>query len=289
MACMHETLDARGTNSAMQAACDLYPGYERSREHERQMAALIARGDQAARNRLVLAHLGLVASIARRFRGRGLAFDDLVGEGNLGLIRAAEAFDPSFGTRFTTYATYWVEEAIRDAPINRTAMIRLPAYMIGVLTKWNRARQFLHHQWGYSPTFQEVANHLGLTEREQQLVEMAQRTLNRKPQPGVDDRDGKKSASEPIDNGPGPVDRVQTEEDREELELRMHSLNEREQKVIACRFGLGGKPPLTLREIGEHMSLTRESISRLERRAIEKLGSMLGFEGTRCSRPRVSV
>ena len=163
MACMHETRNPRGTNTAIQSAGDSFPKCKLSREQERQMAALIARGDKAARNRLVLANLGLVVTIARKFQGRGLAMDDLVGEGNLGLIRATEAFDPSFGTRFTTYASYWIEEAIRDALINRTAMIRLPAYMVGVLTKWDRARQSLHNQWGYPPTFEEVANHLGLT------------------------------------------------------------------------------------------------------------------------------
>ena len=118
---------------------------------------------------------------------------------------------------------------------------------------------------------------------------MAQCSLKRQPQPGIDDHCGKSFLSEPIDSGPEPVDRVQTEEDREELKLKMRCLNERELKVIERRFGLGGELPLSLREIANQMSLTRESISRLERRAIDKLGSMLGFEGTSASMPRVSV
>ena len=110
---------------------------------EGEMAPLIADGDQAASNRMVLANLGLVIAVARKFQGRGLALDDLVGEGNLGLFRAAESFDPDFGTRISTYAVYWVEEAIRDALINRTATIRLPAYIDKALDKVGRCAKLV--------------------------------------------------------------------------------------------------------------------------------------------------
>lgn len=245
-----------------------------SRAQEREMAALIAGGDQAARNRMILANLGLVVTIARKFQGRGLALDDLVGEGNLGLIRAVASFDPDFGTRFSTYAAYWIEEAIRDALLNRTATIRLPAYIVRLLTRWDRAKRSLHQQWEYPPSFDEVASHLGLTEREKKLVQMAQRTLRIKPESGIQADRGDSSFYEPIDTCAGPDDSVQIEEDREDLALRMRCLDERELNVLKSRFGFNGESPLSLKEIGNHMGLTREWIGVIEKRAIKKLGSL---------------
>ncbi len=246
-----------------------------SRDQELQIAALIAHGDQAARNRMVTANLGLVVTIARRFQGRGLALEDLVGEGNLGLIRATECFDPKFGTRFKTYASYWIEEAIRDALINRTAMIRLPAYIIGLLTKWDRTSRLLHQKREFPPTFDEVASHLGLTEREKKLVQTAQCSLKRKSAKRMEGLDDNSTLCEPVDTGPGPDDRIRSLEEREKLESGMRCLDEREQRILESRFGFGGEMPSTLREVGEHMGLTREWVSKIEKRAIKKLGSLL--------------
>ena len=250
------------------------------------MAALIASGDLAARNRMVLANLGLVVTIARKFQGRGLGLDDLVGEGNLGLIRAAESFDPDFGTRFSTYAVYWVEEAIRDALINRTATIRLPAYIVRLLTRWDRAKQSLHQRWEYPPSFDEVAAQLGLTEREQRLVQLAQRSLRLKPESGISPDRGDASIYEPIDSYPGPDDRLQTQEDREDLASRMRCLDEREMRIVESRFGFGGESPLSLKEIGKHMGLTREWVSVIEKRAIRKLGNASRFRKGLSGKPQ---
>ena len=108
---------------------------------ERVLADAIARGDRDARSRMIQANLRLVVKIAREYLGRGMVLDDLIGEGNVGLIRAAEDYDPRFGTRFSTYASYWIKQAIRHALINTTATIRLPAHMIGLLTRWRRAER----------------------------------------------------------------------------------------------------------------------------------------------------
>ena len=152
-----------------------------SREQEREMADLIAAGNQAARNRMVQANLGLVVPIARAFLGRGLMFDDLVSEGNLGLIRAAEDFKPGFGTRFSTYATYWIKEAIRHALFNTTATIRLPRYMVRTLTKWRRMERNLCREGDHIPDFEEVASNLGLSERQKSLVRFAHRAIRLRP------------------------------------------------------------------------------------------------------------
>ncbi len=245
-----------------------------SRAEEREVAALIAAGDQAARNRLVLANLGLVITIARKYQGHGLALDDLVGEGNLGLIRAAQDFDPDFGTRFCSYAGYWIRQAIRDALINRTATIRLPSHLVRLLARWERAEQFLREEKKYPPSFDEVAAHLGLTQSAQKLVQKAQHTFRVKPESRIQADQCDWSSHEPIDAYSRPDDRIRSQEDREDLASRMRCLDERELKVLNTRFGLGGESPLTLKEVGEVMGLTKEYIRVIERRAIRKLGSL---------------
>ena len=123
-----------------------------SAAEERVLADAIARGDRDARSRMIQANLRLVVKIAREYLGRGMVLDDLIGEGNLGLIRAAEDYDPRFGTRFSTYASYWIKQAIRHALINTTATIRLPAHMVGLLTRWRRAERTLSRERGCIPT-----------------------------------------------------------------------------------------------------------------------------------------
>jgi len=245
-----------------------------SRDEEREVAALIAGGDQAARNRLVLANLGLVITIARKYQGHGLALDDLVGEGNLGLIRAAGDFDPDYGTRFSTYAGYWVRQAIRDALINRTATIRLPAHMVRLLSRWKRAEQYLCQEKKCPPSFDEVAAYLGLTQSEQKLVQRAQHTFRVKHESGIQADQDDWSSDEPFNAYPRTDDSVRTQEDREDLASRMRCLDERELRVLKFRFGLGGESPLTLKEVGKHMGLTKEWIRVIEQRALRKLGSL---------------
>ena len=124
---------------------------------ERELAAAIALGDEKARRRLIECNLRLVVRIARDYVGRGIPLDDLIGEGNLGLIRAAQEFDPRFGTRFSTYAGYWIKQAIRHALINTTPTIRLPAHMVGLMTRWRRAERAMQRDLGREPSFDEIA------------------------------------------------------------------------------------------------------------------------------------
>src|SRR3954447_4031564 len=128
-----------------------------SAEEEKELAEAISRGDRDARSRLIQANLRLVVKIARDYAGRGMALEDLIGEGNLGLIRAAEEYDPRFGTRFSTYASYWIKQAIRHALINTSATIRLPAHMVNLLTKWRRTERALTREFGCAPTSDQIA------------------------------------------------------------------------------------------------------------------------------------
>ena len=133
------------------------------------LAEAIARGDKDARSRMIQANLRLVVKIARDYMGRGMILEDLIGEGNLGLIRATEEFQPRFGTRFSTYAAYWIKQSIRHALINTTSTIRLPAHMVGLLTKWRRSERALCRELGRTPSFNEVASHLKL-ERDAEIA-----------------------------------------------------------------------------------------------------------------------
>jgi RNA polymerase primary sigma factor len=254
-------------------------------DEERGLAEAIARGDRDARTRMIQANLLLVVKIAREYMGRGLEMEDLVGEGNLGLIRAVEDFDPSFGTRFSTYASYWIKQAIRQALNNTTATIRLPVHMVRLLTKWRRAERVLHRGRGTEPTFEEIASYLGLSQTERsllvkacharriQLGESIQAALVRRPsQESRDQRDASQALLEA--------------EEWDMLLRRMECLDSRERSVLEWRYGLEGDGPMTLKEIGHRLGVTRESVRKIELRAFSKLDDREDGQGKR--RPRRS-
>ena len=161
------------------------------------LAEAIRHGDDDARTRMIQANLRLVVKIARDYVGRGLVLEDLIGEGNVGLIRATKEFEPRFGTRFSTYASYWIKQAIRHALINTTSTIRLPAHMVGLLTKWRRAERALCRERGYSPSFNEVASLLGLSEAQKSLVAKAHQARQLKLESSVATETGRWS---PVDS-----------------------------------------------------------------------------------------
>jgi RNA polymerase primary sigma factor len=242
-----------------------------SAAEERDLAEAIARGDREARSRMIEANLRLVVKIARDYLGRGMLIDDLIGEGNLGLIRAAEEFDPGFGTRFSTYANYWIKQAIRHALINTSTTIRLPAHMFGLLTKWRRAKRLLYRERGGVPSFDEVAAHLGLTENQKGLVAKARRASQLKLESSLGDEDASWSPDELTNYAQSPETAMEISEDRAEILQRLDRLDERERLVISLRFGLLDGSPLTLKEIGRRIGVTREWVRKIELRAVSKL------------------
>jgi len=244
-----------------------------SADEERALAEAIERGEPGARNRMVAANLRLVVRIARDYLGRGMVIEDLIGEGNLGLIRAVEEFDPRFGVRFSTYASYWIKQAIRHALINTTATIRLPAHMVGLLTKWRRAERLLTRSNGIAPTFEEIADHLGLTPVQRELVAKAHQAGRIKLESGVADEDDYWSPDDTADSGAGPWATAEASDERAELIRRMRSLDDRERMILAHRHGLDGADTLTLKEIGERLGITREWVRKIETRAVAKLAA----------------
>jgi RNA polymerase primary sigma factor len=242
-----------------------------SASEEKELAAAIARGDRDAKNRMIRANLRLVVKIAREYGGRGLMLDDLIGEGNLGLIRAVEEYDPRFGTRFSTYASYWIKQAIRHALINTTATIRLPAHMVGLMTKWRRMERSLSRQLGFAPSADEVASRLGLTETQKSLIAKARRASHLKLESSFADDGNHWSANKLDDSQDTPETAIEAEEDRRELSLKLERLDDRERAILNYRFGLDGESPLTLKEVGKRLGVTREWVRKIEIRALRKL------------------
>jgi RNA polymerase primary sigma factor len=238
---------------------------------ERELAAAIARGDKDARKRMIEANLRLVVKIARDYMGRGIALDDLIGEGNLGLIRATQEYDPRFGTRFSTYASYWIKQAIRHALINTTATIRLPAHMVGLMTRWRRAERALCRELRRAPTFEEIASFLGLSPMQKTLVARAQRARQLKLENGLSGDTNRWSPEEAVDDRESPESSLEAEDERARLRSRLDRLDDRERVILSWRYGLEGAEPLTLKEIGRRLGVTREWVRKIELRAVRKL------------------
>ncbi len=239
---------------------------------EQSLARSIAAGDADARATLIRSNLKLGVKIARDYMGKGLSMEDLIGEGNLGLIRAAEEFDPSFGTRFSTYASYWIKMAIRDGLTNSSSTIRLPAHIVKLMAKWRKAERQLCREFGFAPTAEQVAVTLGLTDSQLEMIEQARRARGMQMEAGGGDEDGSWSPDELADTHAVAGDSLEADDERQVLRRRLGELDERERAVVVLRFGLEGEAPLTLREVGQRVGLTREWVRKIEARAIRKLG-----------------
>jgi RNA polymerase primary sigma factor len=242
-----------------------------SAQEEHELAERIAGGDLFARDRLIRANLRLVVNLARRYLGRGLPLEDLIAEGNLGLMRAVEGFDGGRDIRFTTYASYWIKQSIRRAVINQGALLRLPAYMITLLAKWQRATAVLTDRLGRAPTPTEVGEALRLSKKK---VDMVVQTIRVKAQMRTvnasnADEDG---LDHILDEwGKDVADRLVEADDLDRIFQGLERLEERNATVIRMRFGLGPYAPMTLHEVGMQLGLSRERIRQLENQALQQL------------------
>lgn len=246
-----------------------------SGEEERDLARRIGAGDVRARDHMVRANLRLVVNIARGYVGKGLGLQDLIEEGNLGLLRAVEGFDPEVGTRFSTYASYWIKQSIKRALINSAKTIRIPAYMVELLSKWRRASARLTEELGRSPTQEEVGRILGLPRKKLPIIKKAIQIYNSTPQ--SDQSESGWSLGEMVmDERLKAPDEELLDHDVLSTVLEMlEGLDTREAVVLRMRFGLGDTQSHTLKEIGAELGLTRERVRQIETEALAKLADGL--------------
>jgi RNA polymerase primary sigma factor len=228
-------------------------------DEERELALRVAAGDVDARREMIERNVGLVWDIGRRYFDRGLASEDIVGDGTLGLIVAVDRFRLSFGVRFSTYAGHWIKKEIMEALIERGTLIRLPRSTVKLLGKWRRAERAIYCETGRTAAFSEVADRLGLDHEKRAIVRMALKSRDREPAPAA-------GAAYQHDLG-SPVDDA---DEREMLRRRLDRLDERERSVITMRYGLDGEPAL-MREIGKRLGVTRQWAHRLEYKALGEL------------------
>jgi RNA polymerase primary sigma factor len=244
-------------------------------DREKELAYQIETGDTKARDEMVRANLRLVVNIARSYTGKGLGLQDLIEEGNLGLLRAVEGFDPRMNTRFSTYASYWIKQSIKRALVNTAKTIRIPAYMVELLAKWRRASAKLQEELGRVPTQEEIARSMNLPKKKLNIIKKAIRVYNAAPQ--TDHAESGLSLDELLmdSNTRTPDTEMVEEDDLKHVLHLLDNLDKREATVLRMRFGLDEEEPKTLKEIGERLGLTRERVRQIESEALAKLSESM--------------
>ena len=242
-----------------------------SMEEEKQLAERMAQGDTNAKKRLCEANLRLVVSIAKKFVGRGMQFLDLIQEGNLGLLKAVEKFDYTKGFKFSTYATWWIRQAITRAIADQARTIRIPVHMVETITKVKKVSSQLLHETGHDPSAEEIADKLEMpAERVREIMRIAQDPVSLETPIG-EEEDSHLGDFIPDDDAPAPADAASLMLLKEQLNEVLSTLTDREAKVLRLRFGLEDGRSRTLEEVGKEFDVTRERIRQIEAKALRKL------------------
>lgn len=244
-------------------------------EQENELARKVAAGDTKARRKMIESNLRLVVNTAKKYTNRGLSLLDLIEEGNLGLIRAVDKFDHERGTRFSTYALWWIRQAINRAIADQGRTIRLPVHVIDLINKWLRVSGQLAHKLGQKPTVSEIANAMGISEEKVKRIAKLARQPASLETPVFEPNQGQLSDLLADISVASPLEELDESLQREEIIKLLDHLKEKERRTLILRFGIHDGVPRTLEEIGNEFGLTRERVRQIETEAIRKLRKII--------------
>jgi RNA polymerase sigma factor (sigma-70 family) len=246
-----------------------------SAEQERALAKLVVeKNDPRARDRLVRSNLRLVVNIAKKYVGRGLSLSDLVEEGNLGLIKAVDYFDPERGIRFSTYSAWWIKQSIKRALLESVQPIHIPTYMVALMNQWRHASAELGNRLGRVATIEEMADIMRLPQHKAKMIHEVISVLSSvKDTSGSDDAEEGQAFEEAIGSrrSDSPEYGIVAEEEKAKAVRLLARMQPREADILKMHYGLGGNKPLTMKEIGEKLGLTRERVRQIQHEALTKL------------------
>ncbi|MCA8951401.1 MAG: sigma-70 family RNA polymerase sigma factor [Planctomycetes bacterium] len=246
-------------------------------EQEIELSTRVQQGDMQAREHMIRANLRLVVSIAKNYVNRGLSFMDLIEEGNIGLMKAVEKFDPDAGCRFSTYATWWIKQGIRRSLVNTVKTVRVPSYMAEIVSRWKATAMELNYRLGRRATTAEVAEELELPENNWNVV---RETVLANSQPVHSMSEDSSSVSDTLEDArvAPPEEQILAAMEIERMRELLEKLEQREAKILKLRFGIDTAEPMTLKAIGKRFGLTRERVRQMEQQALDKLCAVMSRE-----------